>query len=230
MKFNACKITCPIDLKSILLKIPTFNRIYDQTLCDLLDIAHIKTFTKHSFLYYQNDFIDSIDYLIHGCIKIYKINQYDNEIITNLLINGCIKDGDVPKLINYQNLINDKYDSNCECLNSCRIISFHLQYFRELIKTDRALQSNILIEANNTIRHQDYIINLSTYNAQSKLAYLILNNPQVLNMVNKKIIAQLLNISQETLSRNLKKLLDHGYIEFYDNLYLPNTNKLNQLI
>jgi len=46
----------------------------------LQNISNIRTFTKNTIVYYESDIDYSLQFLINGIIKIYKVDKHNNEI------------------------------------------------------------------------------------------------------------------------------------------------------
>lgn len=204
--------TCSIDLKAILQNIEDFKDLKPKTFDEILNISHIQEYKKDTIIYYENEIVNNISYLFHGFIKVYKINKFDNEVVMNIYRNNCVKEGTTP-LINYHALIRNTSYYNVICVESCKILNINAESFKEIIKYDTALSANMLKTANKIIQDQEYTINLGMiYDAKSKLASLLYYNPDIFSILNKKYVSQMLNISQETLSRNIQKLKDDNII------------------
>lgn len=202
---KSCQLHCSVDLKDILSMMSDFQGIKQSTFEHILNISHVKEYPKDSIICYKDDLIQSVQYLFHGSLKAYKINKYDNEVITNLYINNCAKISN-PPLINYYALIDGKAHNNLYCLENCKILSIQAEAFKELFTFDTTLVNNILRRSNEIISEQDYLINLAVMDSKMRVSSLLERNPNIFSMVNKKTIAQLLNISQETLSRILREV------------------------
>lgn len=211
-QYQHCNLSCTIDLKRILSNIDDFKNIKQETFDAILDMSHIKEYNKETILYYENDSMKNICYLFHGYVKVFKINKFGNEVIIGLYINNCAN-FNVPPLINYHFLINDNYSNNIFCLENCRILHINAKELKEVIKKDQQLALNMFNRANKVIEEQEHIINLNMiYDAKARLASMIYRQPDIFHNLNKKTISQLLNMSQETLSRNLQKLKDDNII------------------
>lgn len=230
-KLKQCSLSCSLELKSILEKMIDFKNIKPKNFEYILNISHIKEFQKDSIIYYENDNIDNLYYLFHGCVKAYKINKFNNEVIYNLYLNNCVKLNN-PLLMNYRILIDNLSSFNLVCMENCKILSINAESFRELIKEDSTLCLNMLNRANQVIIDQDYLIGISMlYDAKAKIASLLDKTPDIFYFLNKKIISQILNISQETLSRNLQKLKDDNIITLDNNknIIVSDKERLNQM-
>lgn len=204
-RIKSCQLHCSVDLNKILCKMSDFNGIKQSTFEHILNISHITEYPKDSIICYKEDMVQSIKYLFHGSIKSYKINKYDKEVITNLYTNNCAKINN-PPLIDYCALIDGKAHNNLYCLEDCKILLIQAEPFKELFAFDIALVNNILKHFNEIINEQDYLINLSVMDSRMRVTSLLEQNPNIFQIINKKTIAQLLNISQETLSRILREV------------------------
>ena len=101
------------------------------------------------------------------------------------------------------------------------------------MKKDLNLSLKMLERANKLIEDQEDIININMiYDAKAKLASILSKRPNIFNDLNKKFISQMLNISQETLSRNIQKLKDENIIGLDTNkhIVIVNENKLNSIL
>lgn len=197
-----CNKYCDIDLKKIIIGMKDFLNINEHSLSMILETAHMKEFAKDSIIYYTDECVKNLYYLFHGSVKSYKINKFDNEVIMSLYVNDCAKTSE-PPLMNYH-CLDGKSFRNLQCIDSCKILCINIKTFKELIKEDINLANNIISRANNIIKEQESIINLNLMmDSKAKIRFLIENKPDIFQSVNKKTIAQMLNISQETLSRAL---------------------------
>ncbi|RAX54029.1 hypothetical protein CCY99_04940 [Helicobacter sp. 16-1353] len=231
-KIRHCPLSCSVDLKLVLENMDDFKNIKPATFEEIINISHIKEYQKDSILYYENDIVDNVHYLFHGLVKVYKINKFDNEVIVNLLHNYCANESN-PPLIDYHTFLSNNSFFNILCLENCKILSINVESFKEIIKSDPALSLNMLNRANKIIEEQEYIININMiYDTKSKLASLLNKNYDVFNMLSKKVVSQMLNISQETLSRSIKKLKDENIIGFDNNkkIIIVDEQKLRSIL
>ena len=57
-----------------------FNTLNEEQIKYLADISIIRSFNKNTIVYYESDIDYSLQFLVSGKVKIYKIDKYDNEI------------------------------------------------------------------------------------------------------------------------------------------------------
>lgn len=204
-RHNSCKLHCPVELKDILAKMIDFQNIQPRTFEHIINIAHIKQYPKGSIISYKGDSCDTLFYLFHGSVKTFKNNKYDKEAIMNLYISECAMKNE-PPLINYGAFIDGIARNTIQTLEACRVLTLQIEAFREILRTDTILANNFLNRANTVLSELNYFMELSLLDSKAKVMSILERNPYILANVSKKLIASLLNISQETLSRILQEL------------------------
>lgn len=202
---SSCKLHCPVELKDILQKMVDFRGIKHRTFEYLLDIAHIRQYPRGSIIAYKDDKCDSLYYLFHGSVKAFKHNKSGKEAITNIYLSECAMKNE-PPLINYGVFIDNIARNTIQALEPCRVLTLPIHSFRELLKSDIILANNFLERANSVLNELNYFVDLSLMDSRAKVISILERNPHILANVSKKLIASLLNISQETLSRILQEL------------------------
>lgn len=202
---SSCKLHCPVGLCDILCKMSDFQGIKPRTFEYILNISHIKEYPRGSIISYNGDECDVLFYLFHGSVKTFKNNKYDKEAIMNLYLSECAMKNE-PPLINYGAFIDKVARNTIQTLESCRILTIQIDAFKELLQTDIILANNFLNRANQVLHELNYFVELSLMDSKAKVISILKRNPHILANVSKKLIASLLNISQETLSRILQEL------------------------
>lgn len=201
----SCKLHCPVELKDVLQKMIDFQGIKPRTFEHIINISHIKQYPRNSIIAYKGDECDTIFYLFHGSVKVFKNNKYDKEAITNIYFSECAMKNE-PPLINYGAFINHISRNTIQSLESCRVLTLQIDALKELLETDIVLANNMLNRAHQVLNELNYFVELSLMDSKAKVISILKRNPHILASVSKKLIASLLNISQETLSRILQEL------------------------
>lgn len=199
---SSCKLHCVVDLPSILHEMVDFSGVKSESFYNILDIAHIQNYAKNTTICYKDDECNVLFYLFHGTIKGFKANKYGNEAIVNLYTSECAVQGN-PPLLNYDAFCDNIAKTTLQTLEPCRILSIQIDELRELIKCDIVLANNFINRANTVLCELNYFADLSLMDSKSKVIALLHKHPNILKSTSKKLIASLLNISQETLSRTL---------------------------
>ncbi|MGX3012113.1 Crp/Fnr family transcriptional regulator [Helicobacter sp. 23-1044] len=201
---NSCKLFCSLDLPFVLREMADFAEISEASFTQILETSHIKDYDKDNIICYKDDKIDALFYLLHGSIKVYKTNKFDKEAVIGIYASECALKN-TPPLLNY-----DSFDgtakSTLHALEPCKILSIPSKVLHSLMQSDIALLHSILNRANSALYELNNFIEMNLMDTQSKVQMLMQNNPSIFKNVSKSLIASLLNISQETLSRALKEL------------------------
>ena len=69
-----------MDILSSLKSIAFFHTLDDKQLNYLIDISAIRSFSKDTIVYFESDVDYSLQFLVTGLVKIYKIDKFNNEI------------------------------------------------------------------------------------------------------------------------------------------------------
>ena len=201
----SCKLHCVVDLPSILREMADFCGVSGENFDKILDIAHFQNYAKNTIICYKDDICNNLFYLFHGTIKAFKANKYGNEAIVNLYTNQCAKQHN-PPLLNYDAFGDGVAKTTLQTLEPCRILSIQIDTLKELMKCDITIANNFINRANAVLCELNYFTDLSLMDSKSKVIALLRKHPNILQSTSKKLIARLLNISQETLSRTLHEI------------------------
>ncbi|MGP1580700.1 MAG: Crp/Fnr family transcriptional regulator [Wolinella sp.] len=177
-----------------------FKGIDPQVLEALLPICKVRQYGKNTILYYENDTLESAQILVHGVIKVYKVDRFDNEIFLYFLKRGelCTKLTHRGEIICFE---------NAECAEDCEILSLELASLQKLILTSSSLMCAFLEESHRRIASLEQFINREiVFDGTAKVAHMLAQELDEFNALKKQEIAYILNIQPETLSRILKKL------------------------
>ncbi|MDR1911264.1 MAG: Crp/Fnr family transcriptional regulator [Helicobacteraceae bacterium] len=189
---------------------PLFLSLGELDRTALLSLLKPKKLHSGEILFYENETMDRIYFLVHGRVKSYKVNRFDNEIF-----------------LFWQN------ESGLITLYSPRSEETVLRYFSNVESIGDSLVAyadrsrlDALCEENREIEHFLYkmfaerffllkhIISRDlVYDSAAKVANMIVTRLDDFNAYKKQEIAYMLNIQPETLSRILTKIKREGIIE-----------------
>jgi CRP/FNR family transcriptional regulator len=176
--------------------------------------SKIKKFVKRDILFYENDEVETIYYILDGSIKFYKIDRFDNEIFLYKLSKNCLI-FDLSKLCDEYIL---QCYANAEFTQDSEILCIEAKKFKVLLKINPLLMKKILKEAFLMIQHMQCIISRDiVFDGTSKVAHMLHNDLAEFNAHKKHEIAYMLHMQPETLSRILKKLIRNNIISIQNN-------------
>ncbi|RAX58151.1 hypothetical protein CCZ01_03500 [Helicobacter monodelphidis] len=176
--------------------IPFFSSFSPSQIQEIILSNHYVCYPKKAILCYECDTLKSVYFLLHGRIRVYKINRFGQEIFLyhirqNGLITGLFKN------ISYGNI---------EFVEDSNVLIIPQESFWNLVR--KYSLSSPLLQL-----HQDYIMRLESiidqeiiFDGLAKVSHFLDQHLDEFNALKKQEIAACLNIQPETLSRILKKL------------------------
>ena len=199
------------NIKAVLRNIELFESLNDEEIDKLASISKIEHYAPKSIVFYENDTLSHIYYLIEGRVKLYKIDKFDNEIFLN-----DMKDNSFIYLVkkSARNEVVCSTFYSVETLTEAEILVIDIEKFKNMFLSKYEILSGILHETYKLLAQFQYIINRDLiFDGTAKVAYMLCNNLEEFNKLKKNEIAYHLHIQPETLSRIVKKLEKEGYIK-----------------
>ncbi len=195
-----------------------FNTLNEEQIKYLADISIIRKFSKDTIVYYESDIDYSLQFLISGLIKIYKIDKYNNEIFLYHIHQK--------NMISELTSIDDSTIycfSNAEFIEDGAILSIDFKKFRQYFLDTNILSSQFIKEILSKSHQLQCIINRElVFDATAKVAYMIHHDLRIFNSLKKTEIAFMLHIQPETLSRVLKRLVRNNVVKVENKKYIIN--------
>ena len=215
------------NLRAVLRNIELFDSLSEEEIEKLASISKIEHYAPNSIVFYENDNLSHIYYLIEGKVKLYKIDKFNNEIFLN-----DVKDDSFIYLIKktYRNEVVCSTFYSVETLTEAEILTIDIEKFKNMFISKYEILSGVLHETYKLLAQFEYIINRDLiYDGTAKVAHMLCNNLEEFNNLKKNEIAYHLHIQPETLSRIVKKLEKEGYIKVKDrNVTILNRSALEK--
>ncbi len=199
------------NIKAVLKNVELFESLKEEEIDKLASISKIERYAPNSIVFYENDTLSHIYYLIEGRVKLYKIDKFNNEIFLN-----DMKDDSFIYLIKktYRNEVSCSTFYSVETLTEADILIIDIEKFKNMFISKYEILSGVLHETYKLLAQFQYIINRDLiYDGTAKIAYMLCNDLDEFNTLKKNEIAYYLHIQPETLSRIIKKLEKEGYIQ-----------------
>lgn len=177
-----------------------------DSLRDLKAIVHFKYYKKQEIVFYEEDKVSDIYFLLEGAVKAYKVDRFDNEIFFGIFKNGLLNDcKDKDKMATFVNI---------ECLEDSLIACFESDKLRLLFEKSPQILKLFFEESLKRVGVLEEIVQRElVFDSTAKIAYSLYSDLEEFNMHKKQENAAFLNIQPETLSRILKKLHRDGVIQ-----------------
>lgn len=198
-----------MQIRDAINNIEFFNKLNEKDIEKLIDISDIREFPKETIVYYEDDIDYSLQFLIKGSVKIYKIDKNNNEIyLYNIGKN---------KIISEISSIEDEgiyCFANAQFTETSVMLSINYKEFKRYFIQTNILTNKLLNEILNKNKQLHFILNRElVFDSIAKVAYMISNELDFFNKSKRKDIAFKLHIQPETLSRVINKLRDNKVIK-----------------
>ncbi|OLS02799.1 cAMP receptor protein [Tissierella creatinophila DSM 6911] len=235
---NICNSNCQgFDGVSCIHNIPLLSSLNNNELNDISQGVVTREFKKGEYIFKTGDKADRLYIVCSGKMKIYNSFADGREQIFYIYGSG--------DFIGAFNLLKeDEYKYNGEALEDTVISTLTKSKFDEIAIKSPTITLKILEKAYERIRHaEDLVDRLSSTNANSKVARLLLKliqsfgtkegNSIVLNLsINREEMGSYAGISRETMTRKLIYFSELGLIKLEGNkkIIIKNMDKLKELL
>lgn len=165
----------------------------------LARIATLKKYKKKEIIFYEEDEVREIYFLIKGSVKIYKVDRFDSEVFFGISTKGLLNDcDDAKKIVSFMNV---------ECVEDSLVACFGVEGLQAVFDSYPQILKMFFKEAFKRIKvFENVVLRELIFDSTAKVAYSLYSDLDEFNTHKKQENAAFLNIQPETLSRILKKL------------------------
>ena len=183
-----------------------FSFLKEEDLEKLKSITVKKSFQKGEILFYKGDESKYLHLLIKGIAKLYTHDFKDNEIIIHNLVAPSL----IAEIVNYEEM---NFLANCAFQTDAEVLLIDYKKFKEEFLGKPEISIFFIKSLTKKIKALESFINYNiSLNSMEKIAKFLYENEQLLVNLKQVKIAQILNITPETFSRQLAKLKKEGII------------------
>lgn len=203
-------------VKEVIESIDFFNTLNEEQMEYLSTISIVRSFSKDTIVHFESDVDYSLQFLVSGLVKIYKIDKFNNEVF----LYHIYKNNMISELTSIDSETIYCF-SNASFLEDGEIISINFKKFKEYFLDTGILASKFIKEILEKSHQLQCVINRElVFDATAKVAYMLHNDLSMFNSLKKNQIAFMLHIQPETLSRVLKRLVRNNIIALEDKEYI----------
>lgn len=202
-----------------------FNFLENKDLERLKEISFKKIYQKGELLFYKGDESKYLHLLIRGIAKLYTHDFKDNEVVIHNLVAPSL----IAEIVNYEEI---NFLANCSFETDAEVILIDYEKFKNEFLLKPEIAMFFIKSLTKKIKFLENFINYSvTLNSTEKIAKFLYQNESLLPTLKQVKIAQVLNITPETFSRQLAKLKKEDIIENEKGyIKILNYSKLKNLI
>ena len=190
-----------MEILSALNAVQFFDSLNDEQKDYLSNISSVRSFSKDTIVYFESDVDYSLQFLISGLVKIYKIDKFNNEIFLYHIYKGNM----ISELTSMDSETIYCF-SNAAFVEDGEILSINFKKFKNYFIDTGLLASEFITEILEKSRQLQCIINRElVFDSTAKVAHMLYHDLEMFNNLKKTQIAFMLHIQPETLSRVLKR-------------------------
>jgi len=184
-----------------------FDFLEQKDIERLKEISFKKAYKKGEILFYKGDEPRYLHLLIFGVVKLYIHDFKDNEVVIHNLVAPSL----IAEIVNYEEI---NFIANCSFETNCEVILIDYKKFKEEFLLRPEISMFFIKSLTKKIKYLENFINYNiTLNSLEKIAKFLYENEKLLPSLKQVKIAQILNITPETFSRQLTKLKKNKIIE-----------------
>lgn len=188
-------------------KIELFEDLQEDERQALFEISRETCFKKENILFYEGDQPETLYFLMHGIVRIYKVDQKGNEVVLHFIQPPSL----IAELAHMQHIC---YPATAVCETDCRLLAIRYAEFEKEFLKNPAISFKIITSLCKKIITLEQVITRNlTMDALARLSRFLCENESLLPSLTNRKIAAILNITPETLSRNLGLLKDQGALK-----------------
>jgi CRP/FNR family transcriptional regulator, dissimilatory nitrate respiration regulator len=192
-------------MKELLRGICLFESLNNEQLQELENICSIKKLNPGNILFYEGEEPKYLYFLIEGLIKLYRYTPNNQINIINYF--------HTPTLIGESAMLEKTpYQTNAECEINTTILIISFEKFEKFFLKNPQIALAIIMQL--VAKVKKLMNTTMQHSSTQKVAQLICENPELFEKLKKYKIAEILNMTPETLSRTLKQFQKEGFINY----------------
>jgi len=205
--------------------IPMFSSLKEEILKRLKDKIFIKEYKKDAIVFFEGDRSNYIYVVLEGNVKLYKTTQKNTQVHINIL--------KAPSLIGeYAAFEHTPFPATCQFTTDGVMGKIPTDFFENELLTQKDIALHVIhsltakVALLSTLIHQETVLS-----SEAKVANIILNRASLFERLKNSEIAEILNLTPETLSRILSKFKKDDIITLKNHkITILNEEKLHLII
>lgn len=205
-----------MNLKEIFL----FKDLDDELLKNIENNSHIITLKKDNILFYEGDESNKMYVLLSGIIKLYKSIKDDKELLLKFFHSNEL----IAEVANFEGI---NYPASAVAMNDCEVLAIDFNALKQELFKDANFSYKIITSLVKKIKNLESIIATNlVFDTTQKVAKYLYDCGDEFFSTKNIVIAQMLNMEPETLSRTLKKFKEKNIIDMKNKKINKDTLKL----
>lgn len=188
------------------INIELFQALNQDETDRLYKISSLKEYKKGNIVFYEGDQPKKLKLLVDGIVKVYKVDAKGNEVILHFFQPQTL----IAETAHMQKI---NYPATAICETDCKLLEIDYALFEKDFLRNPDISFKIIQSLSKKVKALQNVITTNlTMNTFSRVCKFIYDNENHINELSHRKIAAILNITPETLSRNLAILKKEGVI------------------
>ena len=181
-------------------EIELFKELTKEEMKQLFKISSFKQYKKDNILFFEGDKPQQLFLLLDGIVKVYKVDTKGSEIILHFFQPQTL----IAETAHMQRIT---YPATAMCETDCEILEIDYAKFEQNFLRNPNISMKIIYSLSQKIKTLQSVIDSNlTMNTFSRTCKFLYENEHLLSTLSQRKIAAILNITPETLSRNISIL------------------------
>lgn len=194
-------------MKVQLQNIVLFNDLDKETIQKIQEFTTSCDVSKDNILFYEGDTSKYLYLLTSGIIKLYKTSSQHKEIILKYFHPNEL----IGEVANFEQM---PYPATAKAFTDAKLLKIDFDKLKDVILSNPTLAFKIQSSLIKKIKNLENIISSNlVLDSKERIAKYIYNHPKDFFTTKNIVIAEILGVSPETLSRYLKSFKDDGIID-----------------
>jgi CRP/FNR family transcriptional regulator len=183
-----------------------FKDLSDETLDQIEKFTTIVELSKDNILFYEGDDSKYLFLLTKGIVKLYKTSSNDKEIVMKYFHPNEF----IAEVANFENI---PYPATAQAFTDTEVLKIDFESLKDTIYSDAKLSFLIQTSLIRKIRNLENLVSLHiVLDSKERIAKYLYEHTEDFFNTKNIIIAEILNLSPETLSRMLRVFKNDGLI------------------
>jgi len=192
-----------MELKNIYL----FENLDDKTIKKIESISSVKKLNKENILFYEGDESKYMYILLKGIIKLYKVTSVDKELVLKYFHENEF----IAEVANFEEIT---YPATAQAFTEIEVLKIDFQQLKEEILSNPSLSYIIMKSLINKVRNLENLVSMHlVLDSKERVAKYICENTDDFFNTKNVVIAEILNMTPETLSRILRVFKNEDLID-----------------
>ena len=184
-----------------------FKNLCDETLNKIAEFTSPVKLLKDNILFYEGDESKYLYLLTNGIVKLYKTASNDKEIVMKYFHPNEL----IAEVANFDNI---PYPASAQAFTDSEVLKIDFEKLKEVIYSDPELSFVIQASLIKKIRNLEKLVFLHVVlDSKERIAKYLCEYTEDFFNTKNIIVAEILNISPETLSRMLRVFKNEGLID-----------------